>query len=497
MGTCLSTPSKYKDNTLAISNNFTVAAASNENEVSAIPTTGILLSHLLSLKNKWGNFNMREIKKRFILKVTSKNKCSYAASLQSNPAMRHMVNEVADVFISYAWTYSFKDLLAALSENPTDRYVWIDAFVLNQHMLSATATDVLREMFSKALQKIGNSEVVLIPYDDPIPAHRIWCVFEQYIIVTNNINWVPRMTPVDREEFKKKLSQGSLGVKFFFKIFSAIDVEKAEAEVENDRATILKLVREVGVSNVNKASLGSVKKWMLDVAIGLTREVGERSKESAYVFTSVSALHQALGQFEEALSWLDKSLTLLRINKNLYTINELNEQILNSLIAKAATLKGLKRYLEELSSLNEALLFAKHDYIKRNIILNQIDQAKTQMGNVVDSETVEFVGFGFGYDVPEESLSAHGMTKYRQGHLAEAVEFLLVALDNLTLKNGNVNPEVAAVQYNLSLVYRDQGRVTLAKESVEKALTCYKNLLGIDHPDTRDAQKLMNELNNL
>jgi hypothetical protein len=86
--------------------------------------------------------------------------------LSSTTTQQQLVKPLADSFVSYAWKYTFKDLITALmnGNGDLDRFVWIDAFVVNQHVRNNVNQKQWLETFRGALKEIGHAELVLIPW---------------------------------------------------------------------------------------------------------------------------------------------------------------------------------------------------------------------------------------------------------------------------------------------------------------------------------------------
>ena len=96
----------------------------------------------------------------------------------------------------------------------------------------------------------------------------------------------------DVERLIRRMESG-MGVANFNNLFAGINVEKATAFKATDQASILQLMREVGVKEVNDVIMFSLKEWLLGVA----NEGEKRAKfgtKGTYLLNAKAALHQAL-----------------------------------------------------------------------------------------------------------------------------------------------------------------------------------------------------------
>ena len=100
---------------------------------------------------------------------------------------REHTKPVADVFVSFTWSYTWGQLLSAL-EGRTE-YVWLDVFTVNQHGAAGVGLDDWLAVFGDAIKAIGRVAIVLAPWDAPIPISRAWCIFEWLVTHQKGQSW--------------------------------------------------------------------------------------------------------------------------------------------------------------------------------------------------------------------------------------------------------------------------------------------------------------------
>merc|ERR1711937_638443 len=90
-------------------------------------------------------------------------------------------------FVSHAWRYVFPIFVAAVKHwvettgiSQDAAYFWVDAFVVNQHQAQNFPQEWWSTRFMQAIGAIGNTVLVLEPWDNPVPFQRAWVVWEMY-----------------------------------------------------------------------------------------------------------------------------------------------------------------------------------------------------------------------------------------------------------------------------------------------------------------------------
>ena len=90
-----------------------------------------------------------------------------------------------------------------------------------------------------------------------------------------------------------------MGYDYFMNFFAGINVEKASAFKPSDQASILSLMREIGVKEVNDIIMYSVKDWLLRVATQAERTARFGTVEGTNLLNAKACLHEALVSYDD------------------------------------------------------------------------------------------------------------------------------------------------------------------------------------------------------
>lgn len=148
--------------------------------------------------------------------------------------------------------------------------------------------------------------MVLYPWKNPVPFKRAWCLWELYCTVSTNSSLSLRIAPQEIGSFAASLVEDFDDL---MRAIGTIDAASAEATVASDREQIFKAIREdvgISVDSLNCVIMIRFRKWLLDSAMGLLREIwpdalaaaegGEEEEEANGERESTKANHTVLGQ---------------------------------------------------------------------------------------------------------------------------------------------------------------------------------------------------------
>jgi len=171
----------------------------------------------------------------------------------------------------------------------------MDVSMVDQH--AAAETDLEFKTWSKtfqdSLKQIGKALLVLTPGEKPVAIGRSWCCFEWVCIKQSGIKPEYCVKPQDVENLITRMENG-MSFADFNNLFAGINVEKAEAFKPSDQASILQLMRETGVKEVNDIIMLSLKEWLLNVATEGEKRARFGTKEGTNILNAKASLHQAL-----------------------------------------------------------------------------------------------------------------------------------------------------------------------------------------------------------
>ena len=114
-------------------------------------------------------------------------------------------------------------------------------------------------MFSKAIEDIGHTLLVLCPWD-PVPLTRAWCLWEILCSVESGAEFRVVLPPVQAKAFTEVLVED---FKSIAGALSRVDVAKSEAFEPRDQEMILSAVEDgVGFLELNQVVIGQLREWV-------------------------------------------------------------------------------------------------------------------------------------------------------------------------------------------------------------------------------------------
>lgn len=176
----------------------------------------------------------------------------------------------AEAFISHAWKYSFTATVDAINswfettrvyrlekeDNTADIsgdescFLWFDIFTVAQHASAQAAfpPNYFFNQFRKGIESIGCTVLVLLPFLNPLPLKRSWCVWEIYCTISGNILFETALSKSDQRLRNTSTVVSDMECK----------VEAAEAWSLDDQEKILNSCKTLkgGCEHVNQCILG-------------------------------------------------------------------------------------------------------------------------------------------------------------------------------------------------------------------------------------------------
>ena len=206
-------------------------------------------------------------------------------------------------FVSHVWGYDFRRMLEAVLElegseaEPDSVFVWLDVLSVNQHKASDNAYDKdwWSSTFKRAIGAFGRTVLVMMPWEDPAPLKRSWCLWEILSSLEGKATLDVRMHADEKERFAEALRTDYDSIQMSM---SKIDVAKAEAWSKEDQANILEAVKatEGGVNGVNAAILARMREWLAESA----RAVGGGEDADMDDMMNLASLLRDQGKLAEA-----------------------------------------------------------------------------------------------------------------------------------------------------------------------------------------------------
>jgi hypothetical protein len=172
----------------------------------------------------------------------------------------------ANVFVSHAWRYRFLDVIDALkahfsSEDLSNIVIWFDLFSNNQNQTDDIPFEWWCGTFQHSIHSIGRTVAVFLPWENPIPLSRVWCLWEIFISQKTKVKFEIAMSPNEENRFLEMISKDPDA---FNVMLSNVDVEKSTSFKPSDREKIFNVIQStVGFRTVNQDTIKCIKNSIL------------------------------------------------------------------------------------------------------------------------------------------------------------------------------------------------------------------------------------------
>ena len=432
---------------------------------------------------------------------------SLAEKLRQDPFTAEHTQDIADSYVIHAWRYKWKDLVSSLNHPSLDpnRFLWIDAICVNQH---EGLEEVVPEWWFRGAHDVIKScksvELVLLPWDNPIPVRRIWCVWEIIGAKSKSIDQFHVLVTTDeRTRLETSLKEGKLMFETFQKVFSDVNIEKAEARNPEVYQRIIREVKKFGSIKINDIIMLPLKTWLETTINSIVME-DFSAVEKGNVLNGKGEFYHALGKLDQACKNFEESIEIRsRMNSPPSDATPEMNASLNNL---AAVYMDMGKFDKAQRVLDRALKSCDKIYGTQgstrnnslvamtlgNCALNYHHLGKLEKARTFYEEAIR-VDESFHNSDPETAVRLNNFAKLLQdiGDLRSAKVHFELALPVLRKANGDDHPSVATLRNNLALLSCAMGNMEDAKEQFEAALSILQRTLGNGHPSVAGA------LNNL
>jgi hypothetical protein len=266
---------------LSSTNDSASDAAAASAALPPFETNGIKLELFDIIVDAWGGvealrgLTTTEVNERHQKPWTAAAQSSAVAMLAHQRRHTDLVGP-ANVFVSHAWKYMFLDVLDALrqyfeqrrrahgSGSGGDVFIWFDLFCNNQHAAVELPFDWWTRTFSSNIRLIGNTVMILAPWQGPVTLKRAWCLYEIFCTVETKSHFDVAMCDGQIQEFIAALTHRESFEKVK-ELIAGIDVEQSEAFKQADRDNIFAAVRAgAGFGSINLMILRKIREWVIE-----------------------------------------------------------------------------------------------------------------------------------------------------------------------------------------------------------------------------------------
>ncbi|EGD81252.1 mbre TPR repeat protein [Salpingoeca rosetta] len=398
--------------------------------------------------------------KQLVVPRTRQDNCAYVEQLRKQ-SPEH-VNK-ATVFVSHAWRYKIADVLNVLLEFAEEQarkddgqpvFFWFDLFMNNQN---ANVTANLPQewwstTFKQSIANIGHVLLVLMPWRDPVPLTRAWCLWEIFCGISNEGTEVTIQLPNSEEQALENAIRDDYEA--VTDTLVRVQAQRADAFNPHDKHMIFTAIESWagGFSAVNQAVKDQLRAWCLQKAVGAVEAMRARGEDSTDAFAKlrgeVGSVLLQFGEHDKAIAYYETALAVY-----LRTEGE-----------KGGNVAALYNNLG-------AAYADKGEY----------DRA-VQLYEKALAITVE--ALGEKHPSTADTYNNLGNAYYSKGDYDKAVAFYEKALAIRVETLGEKHPSTAQTYNNLGIAYHSKGDYDKAIAYHEKALAIKVETLGEHHPNT-------------
>ncbi|KAI9353218.1 hypothetical protein DFJ73DRAFT_642349, partial [Zopfochytrium polystomum] len=303
------------------------SAAPQTRDSLSMTLNGVRLSFVLDFVGACGGrdaligLTTADVSQRWIVPSTSSSRLSAVDHL-----LLHDRGDVvcpANWFISHAWSFHFLDVVDALvgffkvhNVDPVDAVIWFDMFSNSQHDTNERPFEWWEETFMGAVKSIQNVVMVLLPWNDPVPLKRAWCVFEVFATARTNSKFHVAMPPSVASDFFSNLVDRP---PIFYEVLSKISCTRSSATLESDRKLIFEVIDRTlpdGMAALDALVRNVFGQWLLkmiktyyDRAMTAVAELDKGATDAARSIPSVtvSPTANSIGSAEAPAKSIDGS----------------------------------------------------------------------------------------------------------------------------------------------------------------------------------------------
>jgi len=496
------------------------AANTTEADLPPFETNGIKFELFDVIVDAWGG--VERLRGLTTTQVNDQLQKPWTAAAQSS-AVSMLVQQQrhadlvgpANVFVSHAWKYLFLDVLDALRQyfeqrraaeaQRGDVFIWFDLFCNNQHSATELPFEWWTRTFSSNIRLIGNTVMILAPWQAPVTLKRAWCLYEIFCTVETQSRFDVAMCHGEIKDFIGALTHHESFQKVK-ELIASIDVEQSEAFKPIDRDNIFAAVRAgPGFGSINLMILRKIREWVIETAARALKQADDAgddcggdasssSKSSVHEVRRRDKLKVALGKLLIDQGWYDRCITLLEQAVSAVSGDD-DEVILDMrhYLGEAYWKGG--RY-PDASVLMNRVLVERQALLGRHapetlrsmhncamLLLSQCDYPAAQR---TFEECIAARGVACGIkhlDTAHSCLGlAHVFTRVQKND--EAMALYERVLSVYTSQLGAMHADVLAVQNNVAYLLRQMGKYSEAAALLEENVLARKIKIGEEHPDT-------------
>ena len=421
-----------------------------------------------------------------------------------------VVSDKPNIFLSYAYSSNYIDLVEAIEvhfeENPDlsvgSTYFWFDLFVNNQWYALDKDFTWWSGTFRSAVKGIGNTLCFFDSWDKAIYVTRAWTLYE--LVCSENIHLT-----LSRDQVQVFHNTLRRSVDEVISVLCAIDLEKADCFVKEDKTRIFEVVcREGGFYHFNAKITNLLRNWITKTAKQLVSRYQFSSVEETFTIEQLQGMCQCAnllqkeGYFKEAkeiylkiLSNYEKQLGFRHPDTVLVHID------LANLLYEEGRLEDATEMYSKVSSTYDL----KHpEFVKCfesvmsmycNWTAALMDQGNHKLAKDMYLKLLPYYDIELGSEHPYtlnyySNLAIMADLAKRQGHIEESTKMFEKALSGYEEFRVPGHLGSLRARNNLARLLTEESHFEEANEMCLSAKVVFEKVLGPEHSDTRKAGEL-------
>lgn len=429
----------------------------------------------------------------------------------------------ATVYVSYARKYSLEGLVDALEtfdrsfrdsrgadESDEDEagnvaltvrkekktYFWLDIFALSQ-FASFKEAKLSLDAVQKLIGKIGETCLVAMPYSNPLPFKRTWCLFEVLATYLSGSVLSIQLSKTRHPLFLAHLADDYEAAIKALNI--NIDVESSEAGDQHERMLILDVFQHQpdGWHQANSIITNSIRHWAYITAVRGVKSKMRRELEQRV--TERVEKHRTLSFLELLL--LALGCTTQPVDLTVFDPAErelANFHIDCTMKLRLAALMNELRRFEEAETLYKEALVANESHfgsdhpatlsIQGNLAFLYKTQLRHEESEALFRQVLQRKDATLGPAHPSTLTSMQNLASLMKdcGRHDEAIELFRRSLSEQESEFGESHPDTMASMEHLAQLYLDCGHNADAKAMLERLLELKEGMYGVRHKETAE-----------
>ena len=261
----------------------------------------------------------------YVLELTSKWHCSFTELMKEHPEHKDSVVDTATYFVSFAYSTDVETILSALEKyrrklRADDIFVWISILSINQHFGRKKGEKAavvypkswFKQAFKECIPAIKNVLFVMSPLGKPVALQRLWCIYELYLSVSNQICSLDVILSEEDEQYL--IDNLLINSQSVLTYINGVNAEKATSSNREQEQKLRKQIAEIpgGYAAIDEAVRKRLREWFAHAATGYIAEKkedyrGDRTKYIRLLRTVTKMLLEA-GRLDSALSLAKEDL---------------------------------------------------------------------------------------------------------------------------------------------------------------------------------------------